>query len=97
MLLACAQGAALLMLALSVWLLGELRFLAPYKVVLVRAYLTPLLIFGALVYLNLVALLYVLARHLTRSHMGEQLQHVERALQLPTHTVNRGLTDRLRL
>src|SRR5258707_12182629 len=43
------------LLALSFWLMGELKFLIPYKVVLIHAYGTPVFIFLVVLFTNLFA------------------------------------------
>jgi hypothetical protein len=42
-----------LLLALGFWLMGELKFCAPYKLVLWREYATPILTYVALLSLSL--------------------------------------------
>jgi len=72
--------AALTVFLLIVWLAEELSFLAPYKVALFR--LHGAVIGGAtlLVFLNLCALYYGLARWLFLRDTGRKLTHVDRQL-----------------
>jgi hypothetical protein len=64
------------------WLAGEVRFLAPYKAGLFR--LHGPLILGAilLVFLNLCAVYYALARWLFLRDAGRKLSHLDRQLTM---------------
>ncbi len=72
--------AALTVFLLAAWLAGELTFLAPYKAVLFRDH--GLVIIGGvlIVFLNLCALYYALARWLFLRDTGRKLTHVDRQL-----------------
>jgi len=96
MLLPCAKFAALIILALGLWTLRQLQFLAPYDRVLVHLYGWPIALFILTAYVNLVALFYVVTRRVTLGHLGQRLQHVERQLRTSGQSVNPMLTDRLR-
>lgn len=75
--------AALVTFLLFAWLTGELSFLVPYK----RALVGPrLALIGAgilLVFLNLCALFYVIARWLFVRDTGRKLAHLDRQLTTP--------------
>jgi hypothetical protein len=85
--------AALIVLLLVMSLLGELQYLVPYKRVIAQ-YLP--LIGGAvgLVFLNLFAMIYSLARLLFLKNTGRKLAHVEKQLRAGDG-VARELADRL--
>ncbi len=72
--------AALTVFLLAAWLAGELTFLAPYKGVLFRDH--GRLIIGAflVLFLNLSAIYYALARWLFLRETGRKLTHVDRQL-----------------
>ena len=72
--------AALTVFLLAAWLAGELTFLSPYKAVLFRDH--GLVIAGGLliVFLNLCALYYALARWLFLRDTGRKLTYVDRQL-----------------
>jgi hypothetical protein len=72
--------AALTLFLLAAWLAGELSFLAPYKAALFR--LHGPFILGALlvVFVNLSAVYYGVARWLFLRDTGRKLQHVDRQL-----------------
>ncbi len=86
--------AAMVVLLLLFWLMGELEFLAPYKHAILPRYLW--VIVGSLVvlFLNLFAVFYTAARRLFLKDTGRKLAHVERQLRTPD-TVVRDLSERL--
>jgi hypothetical protein len=86
--------AAMVVLLLLFWVMGQLEFLAPYKHAILPRYLW--VIVGSLVvlFLNLFALFYTAARRLLLKETGRKLAHVERQLQTPD-TVVRDLSERL--
>jgi signal transduction histidine kinase len=86
--------AAMLVVLLLFWLLGELQFLAPYKHVLFPRYLWVVVGSVLVVFLNLFGLIYSLTRSLFLKDTGRKLAHVERQLRTPD-TVVRDLSERL--
>ena len=72
--------AALTVFLLAGWLAGELRFLAPYKTVLFHEHAA--LIGGAalILFLNLCAIYYSVARWLFLRDTGRKLLHLDRQL-----------------
>ena len=71
---------ALTVFLLVGWIAGELRFLAPYKTVLFREH--AVLIGGAalLLFLNLTATFYSVARWFFLRDTGRKLLHIDRQL-----------------
>ena len=74
--------AALTLFLLAAWLAGEVSFLAPYKLALFRLYGTVIVGGALLVFLNLCAIYYGLARWLFLRETGRKLTHVDRQLIL---------------
>ena len=72
--------AGLTLFLLVAWLAGELSFLAPYKVALFRLHGTVIVGGVLLVFFNLCALYYALARWLFLRDTGRKLTHVDRQL-----------------
>lgn len=66
-----------LVLALGFWLLGELRFLIPYRHVLFGQYGALLLFWLAVLFVNLFAAVYALERKLFLKDTGRKLSHVD--------------------
>jgi hypothetical protein len=86
--------AAMVLLLLAFSVLGPLEFLAPYKRLIAAQYLW--IILGALiiVFLNLFALFYLVARGLFLKETGRKLAHVEKQLRTGD-TIVRDLSERL--
>ena len=72
-----------ILLALGFWLLGELRFLTPYRRVLFHNYGQTLLLWVAILFVNVFAGVYALERKFFLKDTGRKLSHVD-------HQVLRG-------
>lgn len=72
--------AALTTFLLAAGLAGEVSFLAPYKVALFRLHGTFIAGMALLVFLNLCAVYYVLARWVFLRETGRKLTHMDRDL-----------------
>jgi hypothetical protein len=59
-----------LLLALGIWLLGECRFLIPYRGVLWDHYTAPIGLFVAALFVNLFAVIYLAGRKLFLKDCG---------------------------
>ena len=86
--------AAMVVLLLLFWVMGQLDFLAPYKHAILPRYLWVIVGSVVVVFLNLFALFYTASRRLFLKETGRKLAHVERQLQTPD-TVVRDLSERL--
>ncbi len=80
MITSAAFLAAINTFLLVAWLAGELRFLAPHKALLFSRHGSLILIFTLLVFLNLCALYYSIARWLFLRDTGRKLLHLDRQL-----------------
>jgi hypothetical protein len=69
-----------LMLALLFLLAGQLRFLIPFRLLLVHQYGAAILIAAAVLFLNLTALLFTLGRRFFLKDTGRKLAHFDREL-----------------
>jgi len=72
--------AALTVFLLAAWLAGELSFLAPYKTALFRLHGTFIASLAVIVFLNLCATYYALARWFFLRETGRKLTHMDRDL-----------------
>ena len=72
--------AALTLFLLLAWLAGELRVLTPYRTALFALHGRLIAELALLVFLNLCALYYALARWLFLRDTGRKLTHVDRQL-----------------
>ena len=86
--------AAIVLLLLTVELVKELAFLAPYKRVILHDYVWPILGTLVVIFLNVFACFYVITRHLFLKDTGRKLAHVEKQLLTP-ETIVRDLSERL--
>ncbi|MEO7888853.1 MAG: hypothetical protein ABIW19_02520 [Vicinamibacterales bacterium] len=86
--------AAMVVLLLVFWVMGQLEFLAPYKHSILPRYLWVIVASVVVVFLNVFALFYAASRWLFLKETGRKLAHVERQLHTPD-TVVRDLSERL--
>ncbi len=87
-------AATVIMLALLFYLMNECRFLIPYRAVLVRDYGPTLLMWAALLFVNLFALTYTLCRVIGLKDTGRKLAHLEKQLRAGG-PIARDLAERL--
>ena len=85
-----------LVLAIAFWLMGELKFFIPYKLVLLREYGTAIGAFFAVLFLNLFAAIYSLYRRFFLKDTGRKLSHLDTQFhtgqaELPPPTVDEEL------
>ena len=79
-------GNALLMtiaflLAYALWLLDELKFMAPYKHVLIHSYGNVLLLAAGVLFLNVFGAALLLQRKFLLKDTGRKLSHLDRQFQ----------------
>jgi hypothetical protein len=67
-----------LLLALGFWLMGELRFLIPYRHILLHQYGSVILGWVAVLFANLFAAVYYLQRKFFLKDTGRKLTHVDK-------------------
>jgi len=68
------------LLALGFWLMGELKFFVPYKSILLHAYGHAILIYGAVLFVNLFAATFALIRKFFLKDTGRKLSHLDKQL-----------------
>lgn len=90
-----AVAAALIYMAALFWLMGETVFLAPYRKLIVLRYGWVILAFAVLLYVNLAAVFYLIARLLFLRDAGQKLEHVDKQLAGPD-TIARELSEQLK-
>lgn len=86
--------AAMAVLLLAFWLLGEVDFLAPYQRLVFGRHLWLIVGGAVLVFLNIFSLAYALARGLFLKDTGRKLAHVDRQLGT-TDTIASDLSKRV--
>lgn len=67
-----------LLLALGFWLMGELKFLVPYRHIVLQQYGGVLLAWIAVLFLNLFAAVYTIQRKFFLKDTGRKLTHVDK-------------------
>jgi hypothetical protein len=70
-----------ILLALGFFLMGELRFLIPYRHLIVHTYGPDLAVFSAVLFVNLFAAVYLACRALFLKDTGRKLAHLEKQLR----------------
>jgi hypothetical protein len=66
-----------ILLALAFWLMGELKFLIPYRHILIHQYGDVILLWIAVLFLNVFAGLYAIQRKFLLKDTGRKLSHVD--------------------
>ncbi|HKW19570.1 MAG TPA: hypothetical protein VJO35_18820 [Terriglobales bacterium] len=69
-----------LTLALVFFLLNKLRFLIPYRFILIHQYVPTALLFSAVLFINLTALAFTFGRRFFLKDTGRKLAHFDREL-----------------
>lgn len=85
----------ILFMAIGFFLLEECRFLIPYKTLLLQRYGTTILLFAAVLFVNIYAAVYFGVRKLLLKETGRKLAHVEKQLRTG-QSVSEELTERLK-
>ena len=66
-----------ILLALAFWLMSELRFLAPYRHILIRQYGDVLLLWTAVLSVNVFSAVYAVQRKFFLKDTGRKLSHID--------------------
>jgi hypothetical protein len=70
--------AVAILIACSFWLMGELRFLVPYKRLIFHQYGTVLLAWLGILFVNLFAAIYWIQRKFFLKDTGRKLRHIDK-------------------
>jgi hypothetical protein len=70
-----------ILLALVFWLMGELRFLVPYRLVLFHDYGNLLIFWSAILSVNVFAAVYAVQRKFFLKDTGRKLSHIEKQVE----------------
>ena len=73
-------AAAILVLGLFFFLMTQLRFLIPYRSLLLHRYGPTILLFSCVLFLNMTAALFTLGRRFFLKDTGRKLVHFDREL-----------------
>lgn len=72
--------ATLIFLSLGFWLSNELRFLAPWRSLIVHAYLQPIATYCALLFANILGLTIWIERKFFLRDTGRKLKHLDQEI-----------------
>jgi hypothetical protein len=86
--------ASLIVLACGLYIMGELTFLAPWRVFILHRYGPAIAWFSALLFLNLFAVVLAVNRKLFLRDTGRKLAHVEKQLRTGS-SISEELSQRL--
>jgi hypothetical protein len=71
----------IIFIAIGFFLLQECNFLIPYRTLLLEKYGRIIATFAGLLFLNLFALMYILARKVYLKDTGRKLAHIEKQIR----------------
>jgi hypothetical protein len=83
--------ATLLFLALGVWLSGELRFLIPWRSLLFHNYLKPILLYCALLFVNILGATVWIERKFFLRDTGRKLRHLDQEIHSGHHQLSQEI------
>jgi hypothetical protein len=69
------------LLAYGFWLMDQLKFMAPYKAVLLHEYGAPILVSAGVLFLNIFGAALLLQRKFFLKDTGQKLSHLDRQFQ----------------
>jgi hypothetical protein len=67
-----------ILLAAAFWLMGELRFLVPYRHILIHQYGVVLFFWATVGFVNVFAAIYALQRKFLLKDTGRKLSHIDK-------------------
>ena len=70
------------LLALGFWLMGKLKFFIPYRAVLLHQYGTAILVFLAVLFINVFGIVFAVNRRFFLKDTGRKLSHLDKQLQV---------------
>src|SRR5260370_6787214 len=85
----------ILFMAAGFFLLDQCRFLIPYRSLLLQRYGASILLFAAVLFINIYAAVYFAVRKLLLKETGRKLAHVEKPLRT-AQSISQELTEHLK-
>ena len=86
--------ATLMFLALGFWLSNELRFLAPWRNLVLHAYLQPIATYCALLFANILGLTIWIERKFFLRDTGRKLKHLDQEIHSGHSELSEEITAR---
>lgn len=88
--------ATLIFLALAVWLSGELRFLAPWRALILHEYARAILIYCTLLFTNILGLTIWIERKFFLRDTGRKLKHLDKEIHSGQSELSDEITELFR-
>ena len=85
--------ATLIFLALSVWLIGELRFLVPWRSLILHEYAKSIAIYCGLLFANMLGLAIWVERKFFLRDTGRKLKHLDQEIHSGQNELSQEITD----
>lgn len=86
--------ATLIFLALGIWLSSELRFLAPWRNLIVHSYARPIAIYCVLLFANILGLAIWVERKFFLRDAGRKLKHLDQEIHSGHNELSQEITTR---
>jgi len=86
--------ASIIVMACGLYVVGELKFLAPYRLLILHRYGAAIGWFTAALFFNLFAVVYAINRKVFLKDTGKKLAHVEKQLRSGS-SISEELSQRL--
>jgi hypothetical protein len=86
--------ASLVLIALGVWLSGELRFLTPWRSLILHNYASAIAIYSSLLFANLLGLAIWIERKFFLRDAGRKLKHLEQEIHSGQHELSEEIITR---
>ena len=86
--------ATLIVLALGVWLSGELRFLTPWRRLILHEYARAIAIYCSLLFANILGLAIWIERKFFVRDTGRKLKHLDQEIHSGQHELSEEITER---
>jgi hypothetical protein len=85
--------ATLIFLALIVWLSGELRFLAPWRSLILHSYLKSIALYCAMLFANILGLAIWIERKFFLRDTGRKLRHLDQEIHSGHSELSKEITS----
>ena len=82
-----------ILLALAFWLMGELKFLIPYRFILYDQYGTVILAWAGVLFVNVFAAVYAIQRKFFLKDTGRKLSHIDKQVVAGHSSVPPPMTE----
>ena len=85
--------ATLIFLALGVWLIGELRFLVPWRGLIVHEYAQSIALYCGLLFANMLGLAIWIERKFFLRDTGRKLKHLDQEIHSGQNELSQEITN----